>query len=168
MTKQDRMLSHKDTQTFFCVTHSIDRGHRKDRKGVGTYSERSKAIAAIDSVRTKPGFRNAISGFQISECQIGMMYLPHGYDRATEVPRLVNGVELRAYGDVVWEVSAVSLLDEEQFDDDFVLIGLFATLADAHLALHPIRRLIDEAKHRLEVHENYVDRVEWTEGFGTD
>jgi hypothetical protein len=166
MTKQDNKQSPPSCRTYFCVVHSIDRGHRYDRKGVGTFTDISKARAAIARVSSKPGFRKSLDGFRIAECDIGMMYLPGGYDHTTAAPSIVDGVATISSEDVVWQASAVSVRDDEEYDDDFILVGLFATRADASSALVPIARMVDETKYRLEIHECYIDRVEWSEGFG--
>jgi hypothetical protein len=156
------------TNVLYHLGHSINRGSRVDRKGIGTFLSTEKCLSAIRQVSGKPGFRKSLDGFKVSKCDVGMLYLPEGYDRAVTAPIQVPGVVVEIKQELAFELSAVNPINEARYDDDFVLAGLFASEADARRAELFIRHQIDLTKYKIEIHTKYIDRVQWTEGFGFD
>jgi hypothetical protein len=71
--------------------------------------------------------------------------------------------EEQAYG-----LFNLSTRDTAETDDDYVLLGYFATHADAELAIIKLADRFPTAHRAFEVHPAYLNREAWSEGFGHD
>jgi hypothetical protein len=57
-----------------------------DEKFIGAYRTEEDAVAAIDRLRNKPGFRHFPEGFQISKCELNKDNWTEGFVTAVNQP----------------------------------------------------------------------------------
>lgn len=65
--------------TVLILWHVHESAGDTDEKLIGVYATREDALAAIDRLKDKPGFRDAPSGFEISEYTVGKDHWTEGY-----------------------------------------------------------------------------------------
>jgi hypothetical protein len=65
--------------SVFILWHSHEVGSESDEKLIGVYKTRADAEAAIERLKGKPGFRDAVDGFQIHDYVIGRDGWTEGY-----------------------------------------------------------------------------------------
>jgi hypothetical protein len=70
--------------SVFLVWHTHEVGGESDEKLVGAYRTREDAKAAINRLSDKPGFRDTLEGFEITEYVIGRDHWTEGFVSQTE------------------------------------------------------------------------------------
>ncbi len=65
--------------SVFIVWHTHEVGGESDEKLIGVYSTHEDAKAAISRLSDKPGFRNALDAFEVSEYVLGEDHWTEGY-----------------------------------------------------------------------------------------
>ena len=63
----------------FIVWHTHQIGEDAEEKLIGVYESRTSAAEAIVRMSSKPGFRDEIAGFEISEYTVGRDHWTEGY-----------------------------------------------------------------------------------------
>ena len=152
----------------YSLKHFIVRNGVRDRKGIGVYTSELRPVEVMETLGHKPGFSDPRGAFSQTQVSVGSAYLPNGYDAGTDTPIALPGFETSIRGDHAFELEAINVVDAQETDDDFVLISLFATRADALKAAEILASRIDLKRYRLEVFEKYIDRDNWTTGFVSD
>lgn len=59
-------------------THIIE-ADNEDVKMIGVFSTHATALAAIDKIKTQPGFRDTQEGFEIEEYPLDLIHWEKGY-----------------------------------------------------------------------------------------
>ena len=150
----------------YYLQHRIQYATRADRKGIGAFRSFAKAQAAIKQVGGMPGFKRTTGRFSIYACELDRTYLPDGLDTPSN---LANGDvpgrnEFGPNDDVY-----VAYWDDEDRDDVSVQFGYYSTRDLAQAALVEAEPHIPDAKRGVfDVSTSRLDRVEWSEGFGSD
>jgi hypothetical protein len=65
--------------SVFILWHSHETGDDSDEKLIGVYRTRQDAEAAIERLKDKPGFRDALHGFEIHDYVLGRDGWTDGY-----------------------------------------------------------------------------------------
>jgi hypothetical protein len=154
--------------TLHVLTHTIVRAGIRSRKGIGKYTSASRPQIVIAQLQGLPGFRDPRGSFKISPVELGHVYLPDGYDTANARPMAVPGVATAGMDDHIFSLDAVNQIDAPEMDDDFILLGLFASKADARMAAVTVGDRVNLARYRLGVHDAFTDQVGFSTGFGFD
>ena len=69
----------------FLAHHTARAGSdHEDVKLLGVYESKNLAEAAIEELKTKPGFRDPGGVFEVNECEINKIHWPEGYGNAWE------------------------------------------------------------------------------------
>ena len=152
--------------TINSLDHTIIRDGIRARKGIGLFTSAQRPNEVIKSLQGKPGFRDPRGSFSQSQVTVGGAYLPNGYDAGSDKPITFPGVETVIRDGHLFQLAAVNLVDAPETDDDFVLIGLFTTKADALKVAALVQDQIDPKRYRLEVFDSYTDRIGFSTGFG--
>jgi hypothetical protein len=69
----------KVMEKVFTVRHTIVRGDDEDHKEIGTYTSEAKAKAAIEHVKSKPGFSDPRGYFKIDSSFLDFDYWADGF-----------------------------------------------------------------------------------------
>lgn len=153
----------------FYLQHAINRMGRIDRKGIGVYSSFEKASSTQVLCKDKPGFQDPRGHFSISRCIVGQFYLPGGFDKQKNGgPLNINPITLKET-----DLQQLFLLynedrrDEAEYDDDFVLLGYYATQEEALVAQETLNAepCFVKDNRQFGVSISTVNRDNWTEGF---
>jgi hypothetical protein len=70
----------------FPIDADVDFDEARDRKSIGIYSSKANAEAAIDRLKTKPGFRDWPDGFRVFEAQLDQDSWVDGYGSWDDPP----------------------------------------------------------------------------------
>jgi hypothetical protein len=156
-------------QQVFYLQHIMNRMGRTDRKGIGVYSSFEKASSTQAIFQEMPGFRDPRGHFSICRCIVGQFYLPGGFDKRQ------NGVSLDVNPTTLNEIDLQLLYmlynedtrGDAAYDDDFVLLGYYATQEDALAAQGALKAESDFVKDNRQfgISVSTVNRDNWTEGF---
>jgi hypothetical protein len=65
--------------SVFLVWHTHEVGGESDEKLIGVYRSREDAEAAITRLSDRPGFRDTLNGFEITEYVIGRDHWVEGF-----------------------------------------------------------------------------------------
>jgi len=68
-------------KSVFILWHTHEVGGASDEKLIGVYGNRAEAKAAIKRLSSKPGFKDARQGFEITEYVVGKDHWTEGYIR---------------------------------------------------------------------------------------
>jgi hypothetical protein len=153
------------------LQHTIIYSTRKSRKGIGTFSSHDAAMRAMASVRGLPGFRDPRGSFKIHRCIVGQIYYPNGYDAQADSQDARSSsqetADVQSAGNELFYVYNQSTIDDVQHDDDSVLLGYFASKAEAERAANILKGKMDLAGSDREfgISISVLDRLEWSEGF---
>jgi hypothetical protein len=65
--------------SVFILWHTHEVGCECDEKLIGVYESREDAMAAISRLSDKPGFRENVDGFEVTEYLLGKDHWTEGY-----------------------------------------------------------------------------------------
>jgi hypothetical protein len=157
-------------QTAFDVMHTIVRNGVRDRKGIGIFANFNLAAAAIESLKNDPGFNDPRGFFGIYSCTIGKPYLPNGLDAQPPVlehhpeadPTIFNCSLSMAY-----QLYNETTNNQPVADDDFVLIGLYASkqLAEAEMQHLISSSILNGPDRRYGISTKTLNSTHWQGGF---
>jgi hypothetical protein len=151
--------------SFYALIHTMVRNDHRDRKRIGIYTSRQRAETVSTELAVKPGFRDPRGKFAIHQIEMGYLYLPDGFDKSPIAERFPGTANVPAT-DSPHLLFLVNRIDAPEYDDDFILVGLFATETDARRAAKTLEDRTDTSRYQIEFHPTSLDRVSWTEGFG--
>lgn len=78
-------------KVIFVVQHEYEENGCDYLKHIGVFSSRNGAVAAVNSLKMQPGFRDWPNGFEISETRLNVYGWQNGFGASKRLLRLIGG-----------------------------------------------------------------------------